>query len=381
MRGRDSGSGGAASAGYHEVCRDRALAVERTAETVEHATEQRLADVDLERLAGGDDLRARADARGLAERHQQRAAGPEADDLGGHGGAAAAGLDRAHLTDLGLEAGGLGDQPDQVDHAAGAAVQVGLADREHRLVNHVVRSADRVERTLHQRKHLRFVSAGGRGTLGAAQRGGDDFARALELGLDPRVDVADGRAHDRATAGDAALGLDLAVLDAAERALISSMAPRTISRSSGLTMIVIRSRSTMPRSAPWTESSTRSGSTLNAPASTFWARASPSSTARRSSSRRRRLLLAQLGDRRGQRGQGGRECLQRLRAARGVALVQRVWRSCSASARASARTSRTASAWRRPPSGRPAAPASRSRIRRPCPSRPARPLRTRHRGR
>ena len=52
------------------------------------------------------------------------------DDLGRHGGAAAAGLDRAHLADLGLEAGGLDDQTDEVDHAAGAAVQVGLADRE-----------------------------------------------------------------------------------------------------------------------------------------------------------------------------------------------------------------------------------------------------------
>ena len=73
----------------------------------------------------------------VAERHQQRAAGAEADDLGGHRRAAAAGLDRAHLADGGLEARGLDDQPDQVDDAAGAAMQVGLADRERGLVDQV----------------------------------------------------------------------------------------------------------------------------------------------------------------------------------------------------------------------------------------------------
>ena len=83
---------------------------------------------------------------GFAERHQQRAAGAEADDFGGHGVAAAAGLDRAHLADLGLEAGGLDDQADQVDHTTGAPVQIRVSDRQLGLLDHVVGSVDRVER-------------------------------------------------------------------------------------------------------------------------------------------------------------------------------------------------------------------------------------------
>ena len=199
--------------------RDRALAVERTAEAVERAAEQRVGDVDLERLAGRDDLRARADARGLAQRHQQRAAGAEADDLGGHGGAAAAGLDRAHLTDLGLEAGGLGDQPDQVDHAAGAAVQVGLADRET-ASSTMSSEAPTASSALSISENIwgpyRPVADG---TLGAA--------RARRRRLRSRARAWSRRARRRrrracarcATASDAALGLDLAVLDAAERRL------------------------------------------------------------------------------------------------------------------------------------------------------------------
>ena len=64
----------------------------------------------------------------------------------GTDGAPAAGLDRADLTDLGLEARGLGDQADQVDDAAGPAVEVSLVDRQRGLVKHVVGSTDRVER-------------------------------------------------------------------------------------------------------------------------------------------------------------------------------------------------------------------------------------------
>ena len=133
MRGRESGSGGAASAGRHMRVRDRALAVQRTTEAVQRAAQQGVADVDRERLAGGGHARARADARGVAERHQQRAAGAEADDLGGHGRTPAAGLDRAHLADLGLEAGGFDDQADQVDHAARPPAQIRVADRQRGL--------------------------------------------------------------------------------------------------------------------------------------------------------------------------------------------------------------------------------------------------------
>ena len=81
------------------------------------------------------------------------------------------------------------------------------------------------------------MRAGGRASSGARARVMprrarrlDDLARALELGLDARVDVAVRRAHDGAAAADAALGLDLAVLDAAERGDAARPSPRARSR-------------------------------------------------------------------------------------------------------------------------------------------------------
>ena len=64
----------------------------------------------------------------LAQRHEQRAALAEADHLGRHRGAAAAGGDLAHLADLGLQAGGLDDQSDEVADAPVAAMQIGAGD-------------------------------------------------------------------------------------------------------------------------------------------------------------------------------------------------------------------------------------------------------------
>ena len=107
-------------------------------------------------------------------------------------------------------------------------------------------------------------------------------------------------------------------------AFTPSIAPDTISMSSGLTSTVMRSRSTIPRSAPWTASTTRSGSTASVPARIFDASARPSSTARRSSASAAVGLLgphrfdgaAERGQRRLQRG-------HRLGMAGGVALGPR----------------------------------------------------------
>ena len=192
-------AGRAATPG-RRASRDRRVA--DRAEPVDRAARARRAcgpssvvgDLDAERAAARRDARARADPGRVAERHQQRPAGAEADDLGGDRGAPAPGLDRADLADLGLETGRLDDQADQVAHAAVAAVQVGVAQR--------------VDRGLHR----------GGEHQAAAERGLDDLAGALELGVHARVDVAVRRAHDRAAARDAALGLDHAVLDPAERA-------------------------------------------------------------------------------------------------------------------------------------------------------------------
>ena len=60
-----------------------AEAVQRIAEPVDHAAEQRLADRDAERRAGRVHAGAGADPVELAERHQQRAPAAEADDLAG----------------------------------------------------------------------------------------------------------------------------------------------------------------------------------------------------------------------------------------------------------------------------------------------------------
>ena len=60
----------------------------------------------------------------------------------------------------------------------------------------------------------------------AAELGLDDLAGALELGLDGGVDLALERAHDRAAAPDAAVGLDVAVLDAAGLGLQLGDRPR-----------------------------------------------------------------------------------------------------------------------------------------------------------
>ena len=64
----------------------------------------------------------------LAERHQQRAAAAEADDLGGNLRPVATLADHADLADLDLHPGGLDDQPDQVADATDAARKVGALE-------------------------------------------------------------------------------------------------------------------------------------------------------------------------------------------------------------------------------------------------------------
>ncbi len=95
------------------------------AEPIDHAPQQVRADGHTEGRAGGEHLGAGADALQLAEGHQQGAAFAKADDLGRHRLAVTVGPDEAHLADLGLQPGGLDDQPDQVVHAPVAASQIG----------------------------------------------------------------------------------------------------------------------------------------------------------------------------------------------------------------------------------------------------------------
>jgi hypothetical protein len=90
------------------------LPVLGNAQPVEDPPEQAVADGDAKRRAAGQHARAGTDPVQLAERHQKRAPVPEADDLGRHRGAVAIGADEADLADLGLQAGGLDDQADQV---------------------------------------------------------------------------------------------------------------------------------------------------------------------------------------------------------------------------------------------------------------------------
>src|SRR5690606_3907303 len=60
---------------------ERPLAVDRPAETVDDAAEQRRAHGHGERVAARDDRIARADAGGVAKRHREQTAVAEADDF------------------------------------------------------------------------------------------------------------------------------------------------------------------------------------------------------------------------------------------------------------------------------------------------------------
>ncbi len=159
-----------------------------------------------DRLAGGGDPVAGPDAVHLAQRHQQGAPGPEADDLGRRRMAVATGGDVADLADLGLEAGRLDDQPDQVADAAVAHVQVAVRTADVWLPS---RSVTRAAASAVLIVVLRLAVL-------ARDALGDGLAGALQLGLQRGVDLALHGAHERPALGDAALGLHLAVLDAAE---------------------------------------------------------------------------------------------------------------------------------------------------------------------
>ena len=82
MRGRSSGIRRGAGGRAHAAVGQLLALVDRAAEAVEHAAQQLVADGDADGLAGGGDDVAGADAVQLAERHEQRAALAEADDLG-----------------------------------------------------------------------------------------------------------------------------------------------------------------------------------------------------------------------------------------------------------------------------------------------------------
>ena len=186
----------------------------------------------------------------------------------GHGGAVAVGADEADLADLGLQAGGLDDQADQVADEAVAAGEIGLA---------------RSPRGPRQQRARAGASLTWRARRPAssAQR---DLAGALQLRLHARVDLALGGAHDRASRPHALVGLQVAQLDAAALRACSRRRspPCTVSRSAGLTSTVIRRRSPTRRSAPWTTSTTSSGRACSAPARILPASARASSIASRS---------------------------------------------------------------------------------------------------
>ncbi len=156
----------------------------------------------------------------LTQWHQQGAALAEADDLGGHRLAVTVGPYEAHLADLRLQPGGLDDQADQVAHAPVAAGEVGAGERA---------GGAGEERAAHgdgSRRRATWwpaVACGWRGLMARAPRAAElrlnHLAGALQLGVDRCVDLALQRAHDRATAPDAAVGLDVAVLDAPDLSL------------------------------------------------------------------------------------------------------------------------------------------------------------------
>ena len=78
---RASGLSGAGCSGYSDRRAERSEAVERTAETVDDAAEQSIADCRGCDGAARDEPIAGADAGGLAERNRQQGAVAEADDF------------------------------------------------------------------------------------------------------------------------------------------------------------------------------------------------------------------------------------------------------------------------------------------------------------
>ena len=166
--------------------------------------------------------------------------------------AAAVGADEAHLADLGLQAGGLDDQPDQVADEAVAPGEVGFADR----LGGAARAATRPWLT-------------GRRSLDALRR--------PELGARPRARARAACARSRRprprTVRTIALPRPTRSSDCRSHsstplpcAVSSPIAALTTSRSAGLTSTVIVRRSTIRRSAPCTTSTTSSGRACSAPA-------------------------------------------------------------------------------------------------------------------
>ena len=184
---------------------ERAEPVERAAEPVQRAAEQRVGDLDAERAArwpprarpGRCPSRRRAPSGACARRGSRR---PRRAPRAGRGPSRSCTPRRPRPP---------GPWPRRSGRSGRARARGGGAGRR--------RAARR--RRASQRPRSR-----------RAQRGRDDLAGALELGLDAGVDVALGRAHDGAAAADAPLRLDLAVLDAAERRRPRRPSPRARGR-------------------------------------------------------------------------------------------------------------------------------------------------------
>ena len=301
------------------------------AEPVDHAAEQRLADGDAERRA-----RSRCTVVPgpipceLAERHQQRAAAAEADDLGGDLRPVATLADQAHLADLDLQPGGLDDQADQVADATARRARSAARDRDARASSAPVLDALGVIAVSSKRPHRR-------GARPRRSRG-----RSGELRCRGRVDLARLGPHDRAAAADPAVGLDVEVLDPAELGLqpVDALARPARGRR-GSRARVTRWRSARRRSAPRPTSITRSGCDLEsrrrgsarrgAVASSTASCSSSASNARPQLLDRPRRACAQRGKRgRGLGARGGAVPAARPSASPAA----RAWaRICSASAR------------------------------------------------
>ena len=99
---------------------DRALAVDRMAESVQHAAEQSRADVRAEAAAERRHARSRMQAVDVAERHEQHAALVKADDFGEHRLLFGQTRDATELGEADVEARGLDDESDDARHASEA---------------------------------------------------------------------------------------------------------------------------------------------------------------------------------------------------------------------------------------------------------------------
>src|SRR6185437_6466896 len=135
---------------------DRPLVIDRMAESVENATEQRWTDVDTERAAEGLHEASSVQAIELAERHQDDVVLVKSDDFGEHRSVVRQARDTAQLTDAHVDSRGLDDETNDSRDTTITIESRSLSDGACKSIKQHCRSAcDKVARAPYRHVHPR----------------------------------------------------------------------------------------------------------------------------------------------------------------------------------------------------------------------------------